>query len=269
MAETVRLNKVLRELNISIDRATDFLKEQGIEIEKSPNTKISEEVHTLLSNEFQTDANKKVASLEVSEAKQKEKEVLREQRERELEERQKEAAKKEEIFKATKVLSGPKQVGKIDLEPQKKAAKPEPAKEEAVKEVEKEKEPVEVKQPEAKKPETEKPEKKVEPKADSKEESVAVQDETLKTKYQKLTGPKIAGDKIDLSQFDKPKKAKEDKKADPKKEGTSNKKKRRRISKVGGPQASQGRTEGGKPADNRFKGKKPDQRRSILKEEPS
>src|SRR5690606_34704403 len=152
---------------------------------------------------------------------------------------------------------------------QKKAAKPEPAKEEAVKEVEKEKEPVEVKQPEAKKPETEKPEKKVEPKADSKEESVAVQDETLKTKYQKLTGPKIAGDKIDLSQFDKPKKAKEDKKADPKKEGASNKKKRRRISKVGGPQAPQGRTDSGKPADNRFKGKKTDQRRSILKEEPS
>ena len=271
MAETVRLNKVLRELNISIDRATDFLKEQGIEIEKSPNTKISEEVHTLLSNEFQTDANKKVASLEVSEAKQKEKEVLREQRERELEERQKEAAKKEEIFKATKILSGPKQVGKIDLEPQKKAAKPEPVKEETVKEVEKEKEAVETKQPEVKKTETDKPEKKVEAKADTpkEEEPGAVQDEKLKTKYQKLTGPKIAGDKIDLSQFDKPKKAKEDKKADPKKEGTSNKKKRRRISKVGGPQASQGRTEGGKPADNRFKGKKPDQRRSILKEEPS
>ena len=50
MAETVRLNKVLRELNISIDRATEFLKDKGVEIEKSPNTKISEEIHMLLSN---------------------------------------------------------------------------------------------------------------------------------------------------------------------------------------------------------------------------
>ena len=39
------------------------------------------------SDEFETDANKKVASKEVGEAKLKEKEVLREQRERELEEK--------------------------------------------------------------------------------------------------------------------------------------------------------------------------------------
>ena len=34
MAQTFRLNKVLRELNISIDRAVDFLESKGIEIEK-------------------------------------------------------------------------------------------------------------------------------------------------------------------------------------------------------------------------------------------
>ena len=90
MAGTVRLNKVLRELNISIDRAVDFLESKGMEIEKRPTTKISEEVYTILSNEFQTDANKKVASQEVSEAKLKEKEALREQRERELEAKQQE-----------------------------------------------------------------------------------------------------------------------------------------------------------------------------------
>ena len=76
MAQT-RLNKVLRELNISIDRAVDFLESKGVTIEKSPNTKISAEVYDILSGEFQTDANKKVASLEVSEAKLKEKEELR------------------------------------------------------------------------------------------------------------------------------------------------------------------------------------------------
>jgi len=93
MAQT-RLNKVLRELNISIDRAVDFLESKGVEIEKSPNTKISEDVYTILSNEFQTDANKKMASQEVSEAKLKEKEELREQRERELEEKAKEEERK-------------------------------------------------------------------------------------------------------------------------------------------------------------------------------
>jgi translation initiation factor IF-2 len=90
MAETIRLNKVLRDLNISLDRAVEFLDSKGIDIEKRPTTKISEDVYHILSNEFQTDANKKVASKEVGEAKLKEKEVLREQRERELEEKLKE-----------------------------------------------------------------------------------------------------------------------------------------------------------------------------------
>ena len=85
MAETIRLNKVLRELNISLDRAVEYLDSKGIEIEKRPTTKISQETYDVLSGEFQTDASKKVASKEVSEAKQKEKEALRVERERELE----------------------------------------------------------------------------------------------------------------------------------------------------------------------------------------
>ena len=39
----IRINKILRELNISLDRAVDFLKEKGHEIEASPNAKISQE----------------------------------------------------------------------------------------------------------------------------------------------------------------------------------------------------------------------------------
>src|SRR5210317_118300 len=118
MAETIRLNKVLRELNISLDRAVEFLDSKGIEIEKRPTTKISQETYDILADEFQTDANKKMASLEVSEAKQKEKEALREQSEREELEREK--AKNIEVIKASKTLSGPKQVGKIDLDADKK-----------------------------------------------------------------------------------------------------------------------------------------------------
>ena len=107
MADTIRLNKVLRELSISIDRAVDFLESKGVGVEKSPNTKISEEVHSILSNEFQTDANKKAESQEVSEAKHKEKEELREQRERELEEKQRKEEASRQVVKAKAELSGP------------------------------------------------------------------------------------------------------------------------------------------------------------------
>ncbi|MDG5490745.1 translation initiation factor IF-2 [Psychroserpens sp. SPM9] len=274
MAQT-RLNKVLRELNISIDRAVDFLESKGVEIEKSPNTKISEEVYAILSNEFQTDASKKVASLEVSEAKLKEKEELREQRERELEEKAQKEAKAREVVKAKAELSGPKQVGKIDLEKKeeekvkeeaveapKAEATPE-AKEAPKKEVEPEPKADKPKAPEAKKPKAkEAPKKEAEPENEPESEPV---EETLKTQYKKLSGPKIAGDKIDLSKFNKPKKKKEEKKAST----DDNKKKRRRISKgpsTGGDNRSNNR--GGNQRGG-YKGKNQGKRGSTVKEEPS
>lgn len=283
MAETIRLNKVLRELNISLDRAVEFLDSKGVEVEKRPTTKISEETYKILSDEFETDANKKVASQEVSEAKQKEKDLLREQRERELEEKQKVTVKEEEeeVVKAAKTLSGPKTVGKIDLEPKKKTAKT-PKKEETVKEKteakavvdkpkvdKKEETPKKAETPAAKKPKTEdtpKATKKVESKKENVSDEGVVVEEKVETQYKKLTGPKIAGDKIDLSQFNKPKKKKEDKKSDAKKGEGANKKKRRRISKAGAP--GSGNASRGK--NDRFKGKGAGKgRRNIVKEEPS
>ena len=62
MSKTIRLNKVLRELNISIDRVSDFLSSKGYTIEKRPTTKISQELYDLLCNEFHVDADKKIAS---------------------------------------------------------------------------------------------------------------------------------------------------------------------------------------------------------------
>lgn len=287
MAETIRLNKVLRELNISLDRAVEFLDSKGVDIEKRPTTKISEEVYNILSDEFQTDANKKVASKEVSEAKLKEKEVLREQRERELEEKQKAAAQREGVVKAAKVLSGPKTVGKIDLEPKKKAeSKPVEAKEEVAKAVAPEVKP-EVKTEAPKEVESKpkkaaekivKPEaKSTKPEVVTNDDGTAIPEEKVKTQYKKLTGPKIAGDKIDLSKFNKPKKKKEEKKPEDKKAdaGAANKKKRRRISKAGAPGTGNGQNRGGGPnrsgGNDRFKGK-PGQgkgRRNVVKEEPS
>ena len=267
MADTIRLNKVLRELNISLDRVVEFLDSKGIEIEKRPTTKISEEVHQLLYDEFETDANKKAKSQQVSEAKQKEKEALREERERELEEKQ----KKSEIVKAKTVLSGPKTVGKIDLESKPKVeVKEEPKPEPEKPKVEVKEEPKVAEKPiEKTEVEVEKPEVKI--KKPVQEEVEEQTEEKIETQYQKLSGPKIAGDKIDLTQFQKTKKAKEDKKDDKvKKEQqdsqSKNKKKRRRISK------------GGYDSDmdnnankDKFKGKKPGQgvKKPIFKEEPS
>jgi len=281
MADTIRLNKVLRELNISIDRAVDFLESKGISIEKSPNTKISEEVHGILSNEFQTDANKKVASLEVSEAKLKEKEILREQRERELEEKQKAEAKREEVIRASQKITKPKAVGKIDLNPKKKAQEVEQVAEKVKKEVTKE-ELVIKEEPTASKGETTKPTdsdtvekpkdiKKEEPSNEViTNEGEVVPEEKVKTQYQKLSGPKISGDKIDLSKFNKPKKKKEEKKTEVKSGDSANKKKRRRISKVGGPQSGGANKPGGNRGGNdRFKGKSQTTRRGVVKEEPS
>ncbi|MFD1161721.1 translation initiation factor IF-2 [Hwangdonia seohaensis] len=281
MADTIRLNKVLRELNISLDRAVEFLDSKGVEIEKRPTTKISEETYKILSDEFETDANKKMASQEVSEAKQKEKDLLREQRERELEEKQKRAAQKQEVVKAAKTLSGPKTVGKIDLEPKKKED-PLPEKEAVVPEAPKEKASEAVKEEKAQPEKAQKPEPKKEKVSKEKEKEApkkkvivsddqeVIVEEKVETQYKKLSGPKIAGDKIDLSQFNKPKKKKEDKKPDAKKDdGAAHKKKRRRISKAGAPGAGNGNASRGK--NDRFKGKPGagKGRRNIVKEEPS
>ncbi|WP_298550070.1 translation initiation factor IF-2 [uncultured Algibacter sp.] len=277
MAETIRLNKVLRELNISLDRAVEFLDSKGVDIEKRPTTKISEETYNLLSDEFETDANKKVKSQEVSEAKLKEKEDLRIKREKELEAKQKaqearEKARQEEIVKASAELSGPKTVGKIDLDSKKKVEeKPAETKKvaETVVKIAKE----EVVKTEIPKVE-EKPaavSKKTEPQEKSKKEILndegeVVPDEKVTTQYKKLTGPKIAGDKIDLSKFNKPKKKKEEKKPAAK-VGDGNKKKRRRISKAGAPQDNRGGNRAG--GNDRFRGKPGQGRRNAPKEEPS
>ena len=47
-----RLNKVLREFNISLDRAVEFLASHGHEIDARPTTKISSDQYNLLLDEF-------------------------------------------------------------------------------------------------------------------------------------------------------------------------------------------------------------------------
>jgi translation initiation factor IF-2 len=57
--KTIRINKVLRELNISLDRAVESLAEKGFQVEARPTTKISQQEYDLLLDAFQTDRSKK------------------------------------------------------------------------------------------------------------------------------------------------------------------------------------------------------------------
>ncbi|WP_291091500.1 translation initiation factor IF-2 [Empedobacter sp. UBA7494] len=156
MSETIRLSKVLKELNISIDRAVDFLEGKGKTVEKNPNSKIDVPTYDILVNEFRSDAKQKQASGEVvinkiSDIKAAEKKEAEAKAATE-----KPVEKKPEIIETTKVeLEGPKTVGKIDLDALKPKAKVEKT---AVKE--------EVKKEEIKKEEAPK----AEPKTESKEE---------------------------------------------------------------------------------------------------
>ncbi|TAF12045.1 MAG: translation initiation factor IF-2 [Flavobacteriia bacterium] len=259
----IRINKILRELNISLDRAVDFLKEKGHEIEASPNAKISQEEYKVLCGQFSADKGNKVASLEVSEEKKKEKEALKRELEKEQEVKrlQEEERQRQEIIKAKAVLSGPKAVGKINLDPKKQEVKSDkPVSEEKPflkveeKPVVSEYKPVEIVNKEVveqlvevKKGEVVKPVKEVEEKAETTIDEAG--EVKIETQYQKLSGATFTGQKIDLSQFEKPKKKKEDPKKDIKKPGTpqaqnagganaaNNKNKRKRIIKPGGPGA--------------------------------
>ena len=247
----IRINKVLRELNISLERAVDYLKEKNHTIDASPNAKISQAEYDILCGQFSADKGKKVASLEVGEEKRKEKEALKKQLEKELEEKRLlEEKQKQEIIKAKAALSGPKTIGKIDLDSKKSdkvQEKTEAPEVEAPKEVTPQ---VNELPKEDAKPTFEKPklEKKA-PQADKattapKETSDEPEEEKVETQYQKLAGATFTGKTIDLSQFNKPKKKdpkKEVKKAgDVKAAGTpgtnnnnANKNKRRRIAKPG------------------------------------
>jgi translation initiation factor IF-2 len=236
--KTIRINKVLRELNISLDRAVEHLKEKGHEIEARPTTKISTVEYQVLLDEFQTDMSKKVASIEVGEEKRKEKEALLQQIEKEQEEKKAAKEKEPEVIKGQATLSGPKTIGKIDLDPK---AEPVAESENIEKEqLEEEKAPAkEAKKSTQGKTDVESDTAQKEEKVVDEESSSDGKDGQIKTQYQTLSGPRIVGDKIDLSQFEKKKK--------PSVSNTDNDRKRKRkriVSDKNGPKG--GNKKGGR-----------------------
>ncbi len=247
MAEvkSIRLNKVLKEFNISLDRAVDFLKSKSIEIEARPTTKISDTEYRLLSEGFAKDKEKKVESKEVGEEKRKEKEELFNDREREREEQEKRkaeadaaakiaadalAAKKaaaaaaEKVIEAKATLKGPKKVGKVDLDvkgnmkaKQKEVVAPKTSEDKPDDKQAKVAAPENSQQDTPLKktatPLDKEAAKAVKTKKDSPatkeaEPTPAVAEESVTTQYKKLNGPNFTGQKIDLTQFKKPEKKK-------------------------------------------------------------
>ncbi len=235
MAEisTIRLNVALRELNISLDRAVEFLAQQNIEIEGRPTSKISKDVYQILLDEFETDKSKKDASHEISEEKRKEKESMRILQEKKEQERLEQQQKRQEIIKAKASINKPVTLGKIDLDAPK--AKPIPA---TAKEVVKPKVEEAAPQKNEATPLTEEKKDTVvksesEPKAERDKKEAAPPTEAgdsnaIKTQYKTLTGPKKTGQTIDLDEFKKKEKGVEE----------ARKRKRKRISKESSPKPS-------------------------------
>ena len=254
--KTIRISKVLKDVNISLSTAAEELKKhKNIEIDASPNTKISEEAYQFLLNKFSADKSKRAVSKEIVEDKRKEREAIRIEQEKENQEKRRQ--QEQEVIKAKGHLAGLKPVGKIDLDGGKSAAEkpavaapaPTPAetvtlvatdaptaaapakKEEAKtsdssakkdhkegKEKDKKKDKEKDRNQAAQKNKTVYQNPLIQPVAPPKKKENALKHKEeytpeapigiIETQYQKLTGPKVVGEKIDLSQFEKKKKKK-------------------------------------------------------------
>ena len=204
MAEKAkRLSKIAREFNVGIHTLVEFLESKDVKIESNPNTKIEGDVYAILLDEFQSEKSAKEESKKVSIGTEKETITL--QGTKEVETSKKEEA--EEAKPETKEKEKEEEVkvvGKIDLDKLNLKTRPNKKQDKATSE--ETKAATETKPKETKKEEQQKPA------------------EEIETRYEKIDSPKVLG-KIDLpkEQKKKPLASSSDT------EGTSSKKKRKRI----------------------------------------
>lgn len=268
----IRLNKAVKEFNISMTRLVEFLQSKGFEVESNPNAQLEESAYSALEAEFAKDGEQRKASHEVVMIKVPEEKL------------EIEPSKPEVIRAKTSLRPETKILGKIDLDPKKPevpaAKEPEPeVKEEPVvvptpatpeKQEFKVLDKIDLSQIEGSKPKSSKkdqpvkeeekpavkaeetPAPKVEAPAPAAEKSPEAADEAqsdkIETVYQKLEGVKILKQTVDLSQFNKPKP-----------QGGANsaaaKKKRKRIEKPNTPgtgtPGQAGTQQGNRPQGNR------------------
>ena len=193
MPSPIRLNKVLKELNISLDRAVEFLSSKKIEIEPRPTSKIDQNTYDLLLDEFQTDKSDKDKLEEINTKKRKE-----------LEAKLAEEIKEEELKSQQAIIKEETPIEKEELKPQQSIKKEEtPIEEDSTAKKEVSSSSPKVKQPIE--------DVKIDPDDKSK----------IQTNFQKLSGLKKTGEVIDLDSIKK----KEEKVEE------SKKKRRKRISK--------------------------------------
>jgi len=203
--KSVRLNKLVKEFNVSIDRIFLFLESKGID-DLKPTSKVSHDVYMDLLGEFDSQKKAKLSAELLSKEKElaKAEEIIKQQETEQEAQKEAEAArlikikaeeeaklkqeapKNDEIIKEIVAKKGPTVLGKVELEPK-------------------------TKNPNSKEPPKDSEPKKQE--APKEEASKGEVDQLIKASAGKLKGVKITGQKIDLTQFKKPEKVEKKKRA--------------------------------------------------------
>ena len=224
--KSVRLNKLVKEFNVSIDRIYSFLEAKGIE-DLKPNTKVSNDIYMDLLGEFDSEKKAKLSAELLSKENElaKAEEVIKQQ---EAEEKaQKEAEEKKKVELELRVK---KEAAVAEQEKEAEEQVKVPAKDEIIKPKTTKKElkilgKVDIEPKKAVKPKSETTKVVVEdPKKVEKIEDPKKVEGIIKATAGKLRGVKVTGQTIDLTQFKKPEKIEKKKrvrivktKVDPKK----------------------------------------------------
>ncbi|MBS7373743.1 MAG: translation initiation factor IF-2 [Muribaculaceae bacterium] len=235
----IKISKAVKDLNIGMQTARDFLKKNNIEVDDNVNARISDDAYNLLIQKFKPAMQQKKAAEQIIHDRKEEKAAIAAEKKR----------REAEEIKPEVVIQKPKVVGKIELDTKGNPVAPKPADtpapEPELKE-EKPQQPAPVAAPEASKAET-KPEpqpqpEKAEPQPE-KEVPTAPQQVNITPQPTAnaplMQGPKVVG-KIDLdalNQSTRPKKKTKEEKRNERlnkekaRQGDGEKRKRKRIGK--------------------------------------
>ena len=233
----IKISKAVKDLNIGMQTARDFLKKNNIEVDDNVNARISDDAYNLLIQKFKPAMQQKKAAEQIIHDRKEEKAAIAAEKKR----------REAEEIKPEVVIQKPKVVGKIELDTKGNPVAPKPADtpapEPEVKE-EKPQQPAPVAAPEASKAET-KPQpqpEKAEPQPE-KEELTTPQQVNITPQPTAnaplMQGPKVVG-KIDLdalNQSTRPKKKTKEEKRNERlnkekaRQGDGEKRKRKRIGK--------------------------------------
>ena len=233
----IKISKAVKDLNIGMQTARDFLKKNNIEVDDNVNARISDDAYNLLIQKFKPAMQQKKAAEQIIHDRKEEKAAIAAEKKR----------REAEEIKPEVVIQKPKVVGKIELDTKGNPVAPKPADtpapEPEVKE-EKPQQPAPVAAPEAPKAET-KPQPQQEKAEPQPEKEVPTTPQQVNITPQPtanaplMQGPKVVG-KIDLdalNQSTRPKKKTKEEKRNERlnkekaRQGDGEKRKRKRIGK--------------------------------------